>query len=264
VFSYLRSISPFYKANCFVFLSKMQISFHNALVGIFFGLGQLVASQTFEFIGCADETGNPTRSLAGSSITTANMTNAACQSFCHVNDFAFAGTEFGDECYCGDGLVNNATVGQDGCNIACAGNSTDICGGVNRISVYQDTSFVPDHIVDVSGNYTEVGCFSEPSNQRAIQGSVVVSSSMTVDFCTETCASMGFPFAGVEFADECYCGNGLANGTAPVADATCTTDSLKCAGDPTLKTFCGGADLLIVYHNAALGGTLPAKFRARS
>jgi len=196
------------------------------------------------------------------------MTNAACQSFCFANDFEFAGTEFGDECYCGDGLVNGATVGQDGCNIPCAGSLNDTCGGVNRISVYQDTTFVPDHIVTSSvtalGSYTEIGCFSEPSNQRAIQGSVVVSSSMTVDFCTATCASMNFPFAGVEFGQECYCGNGLANGTAPVADATCTSNSLKCAGDTTLKTFCGGPDLLIVYQNAALGGTAPPKSRSRA
>jgi len=237
----------------------MQTFSKTAILGLVLGLGQLVASQTFVSLGCADETGNPTRSLAGVSMTSLNLTTAACQAFCTANDFEFAGTEFGNECYCGDALVNGATLGQDGCDIPCAGDPTSICGGVNRISVYQDTTFVPDHIVATSGNFTEFGCFTEPSTERAIQGTVVVSSEMTVGFCTDTCSSMGFTFAGVEFADECYCGNSISNATTPVADADCTARSLKCAGDTTLKTFCGGADLIIAYRS-----TVPAARKARS
>ena len=60
---------------------------------------------------------------------------------------------------------------------------------------------------------------------------------MTPETCMSTCAGKGFSMAGVEFGQECYCGNTLANGLGqPLSDdSQC---NMPCAGDNSEQ--CGG------------------------
>ena len=61
----------------------------------------------------------------GASQKGANMTRAVCIGFCASSGFKLAGIEYGDECYCDDGLKNGAsmeTVKESECNTRCAGN----------------------------------------------------------------------------------------------------------------------------------------------
>ncbi|KAF5341565.1 hypothetical protein D9757_014740 [Collybiopsis confluens] len=52
----------------------------------------------------------------------------------------------------------------------------------------------------------------------------------TVQECINLCASQNFSVAGMEFSDECYCGNRLVNGAVVAADSTC---NMGCAGNET-------------------------------
>jgi hypothetical protein len=64
---------------------------------------------------------------------------------------------------------------------------------------------------------------------------------MTIELCKNECKAAGFTIAGVEFHDECYCGNTLPPNRAPAA--SCYYD---CKGNP-LQT-CGGSAILSVYQ----------------
>ncbi|KAI0748179.1 WSC-domain-containing protein [Daedaleopsis nitida] len=88
-------------------------------------------------IGCIAE-GETGRALTGASTTAPNMTRAVCAAFCEAKGFALAGAEFSDECYCDNEMQNgasNTTVTWNECSNHCAGNSNEICGGPNRLTL---------------------------------------------------------------------------------------------------------------------------------
>jgi chitinase len=61
-----------------------------------------------------------------------NMTPAVCSAFCASKGFAYAGTEYYNECYCGARLPSQTA---SNCNFKCKGDSNQICGGDNALSV---------------------------------------------------------------------------------------------------------------------------------
>jgi len=68
-----------------------------------------------------------------------NMTVEMCLSFCGSN--TFAGLEYTKECWCSPYLSSIAALLLDSdCNLACEGNSSEICGGSLRLSVYNQSS----------------------------------------------------------------------------------------------------------------------------
>ncbi|PSR71935.1 hypothetical protein PHLCEN_2v12145 [Hermanssonia centrifuga] len=65
--------------------------------------------------------------------------------------------------------------------------------------------------------------------------------------CLSSCQSQGYHFAGLEYADECYCGTGYSGGVAPAA-ANVSDCSMRCAGDYIY--ICGGSWRMQIYTNA--------------
>ncbi|KAG8982997.1 hypothetical protein FRB94_008174 [Tulasnella sp. JGI-2019a] len=88
------------------------------------------------YVGCYVDQGAP-RSLASYSTTSASMTNTLCQSTCAGMGYAYAGTEYADECYCGNTIGGSLDLTDSDCNMTCAGDSTKLCGGSYRLSVYR-------------------------------------------------------------------------------------------------------------------------------
>lgn len=67
------------------------------------------------------------------------MTVALCTQACQTEGYVLAGVEYSGECYCGNTASNGggpAPDGLSGCNMACNGNSSEYCGGPNRLDVY--------------------------------------------------------------------------------------------------------------------------------
>lgn len=60
-----------------------------------------------------------------------------CQEACDSQGHTFAGLENGIECYCGDSLVGSVPAPASECNKPCSWNTEQLCGGVNRVDVYQ-------------------------------------------------------------------------------------------------------------------------------
>ncbi len=75
---------------------------------------------------------------------------------------------------------------------------------------------------------------------------------MTIESCIAYCGGKGFPYAGVEYSVECYCGTTLAAGTSKVADTDC---SMACSGAPGEP--CGAGSRLSLFHTNTITGPSP-------
>lgn len=70
---------------------------------------------------------------------------------------------------------------------------------------------------------------------------------MTVEKCIAHCTSKGHAFAGLQWSEECFCGDKLD--ASKLGSNGCT---MKCKGND--KQFCGAGQRLSVYKKAG-GGT---------
>lgn len=87
--------------------------------------------------GCYLDNGVPT--LANrTTINGSGLTPDLCGTACWANGFTFAGTERGNECWCGNSIRNErATDANTTCVTPCAGNALLTCGGDERIDVIE-------------------------------------------------------------------------------------------------------------------------------
>lgn len=80
-------------------------------------------------LGCYnDSVGARTLSTQIYSIAGSSMSVDACLSACISGGYRLSGVEYGSECYC-DHKIENDGAPDTGCTMACAGNSTQFCGG---------------------------------------------------------------------------------------------------------------------------------------
>jgi hypothetical protein len=78
----------------------------------------------------------------------------------------------------------------------CGGNSGQICGAGNRMSLYKNLKYTPTINPSVSG-YDYKGCYSEASAGRALGDSATNSATLTVESCAAFCN--GAKYFGVEY-----------------------------------------------------------------
>jgi hypothetical protein len=103
------------------------------------------------------------RALTGASYTdTTDMTVESCISFCVDKDFIYAGLEYYQECYCGDNIINGGTeTTASDCSFPCTGDSAEMCGAGNRLSMYWSGQSPPPapEIVPSVGLWESLGCY---------------------------------------------------------------------------------------------------------
>ena len=91
---------------------------------------------------------------------------------------------------------------------------------------------------------SDIQCY-EDGPRRRILGTAVFTGAITQEYCAQICADKneGHTLAGVEFAQECYCGTALAAGATskPLSDCNmaCSANSAE---------HCGGNDRISVYN----------------
>ncbi|ESZ98504.1 hypothetical protein SBOR_1166 [Sclerotinia borealis F-4128] len=180
-------------------------------------------------------------------IDNANMTDESCIAYCSSKNLNYAGTEYSSECYCGNSLAAGAgPAPASDCSMTCPGNVTEFCGGPNRLSLFWNGK-IPPQTNPGSGLWKFSGCYTEGQGGRLLPYQVTPTggaSTMTVELCTSACQTGGYSLAGVEYADECWCGNQLSNGgtLAPEGISGCAQ---LCAGNSS--EYCGGTNRLDVY-----------------
>ncbi|KAF4630464.1 hypothetical protein G7Y89_g7678 [Cudoniella acicularis] len=94
------------------------------------------------------------------------------------------------------------------------------------------------------GSYSYVGCYTEGNGVRALGDKVYANNNMTIEICYATC--QGYTWFGLEFHQECYCGNTLGAGSVPATESSCID---TCMANPL--ELCGGANRLSMYKNVA-------------
>ncbi|EJD47485.1 WSC-domain-containing protein [Auricularia subglabra TFB-10046 SS5] len=215
----------------------------------------------FTSLGCFVDS-QSARTLRGTALFSAgNMTPATCASRCKSAGFKFAGVEYGKECFCGNEIVNQKKVADGDCSTACAGDAKARCGAGNRINIYQAASSTspakPAPTVAAVSGFNSLGCFVDPTNARTLRGTALFrADNMTPAVCTARCKSQGFKFAGVEYGQECFCGNEIVN-QKKAADAECST---ACAGDA--KARCGAGNRVNIYQSTAATSVQPVSWSA--
>jgi len=99
-----------------------------------------VAGTAYTYQGCyTDLVSRNRRVLTRSSYAgRSGLTAEKCVAFCRSQGQSWAGLEFGSECYCGPRVENGGALAADqaSCNVPCAGNALELCGGSARLSAY--------------------------------------------------------------------------------------------------------------------------------
>ncbi|RPB07402.1 WSC-domain-containing protein, partial [Morchella conica CCBAS932] len=96
--------------------------------------GTDVSSRGWSYLDCVmDDLDNRTFPIRG---TNSTMTNEMCIDYCVSKGAIYAGTQYGEECYCGTNAPPADRMGFAKCGMPCAGNSTQVCGDAAKLSVY--------------------------------------------------------------------------------------------------------------------------------
>ncbi|KAF8447128.1 WSC domain-containing protein [Terfezia claveryi] len=182
----------------------------------------------YMYLGCYLEPPTGLRALPKDTYTSDNgMTTISCQGFCTSNSYPLSGTEYSSECYCGTTFAPNTTLAplsSSICNMPCSGAPSEICGGRGVLSVWNNTILIPTpepKELGRVGEYNSLGCYAEGTTGRALDGAAIAKANMTVEGCVEFCQEGGWPFAGLEYSTECFCGKELQNGAVKAGDRGC-------------------------------------------
>lgn len=131
----------------------------------------LTSSKHWYYVGCGSD-GMGSRTLTGPSQTLANMTVETCVDFCTSQGYSIAGTEYVNQCYCGNSIPSSAApvTGLVGaCTDKCGGDDTEYCGGYGAISLYEKCGGTCQNAGDGSptGSATSSGTTSAGASSAA-------------------------------------------------------------------------------------------------
>ena len=231
----------------------------------------------YTYLGCYHEIKPSGRLLPSQQYADANNDNGRCQTACNGGNFIFSGTEYAQECYCGNTPPSTQYLDAADiqCNYACTGDASQACGGSNVggggfISIYYDsTRYTPSSnastggnsnpgepvTVQQAGNYNYIGCYSEAPTGRALSGKYIATPAAggTIEYCQSAC--QGYTYFGMEFSNECYCGNTINAGSVAQTSTDPATNgcSMLCGGNST--EYCGGGNRLNMYEVAAIASS---------
>jgi Domain of unknown function (DUF1996)/WSC domain len=87
--------------------------------------------------GCYVDPQRPRLFKFWASFSGRKMSSSKCVRYCDKQEFAFAGTENGGQCFCSDDLAEDAELKNDSeCSSPCKGAPAEKCGGPARLSVF--------------------------------------------------------------------------------------------------------------------------------
>lgn len=99
-------------------------------------------STTFKYQGCYTDNDANGRSLTAQQPDSQKMTVESCIAQCSSLGYHIAGLQYSSQCFCDNYIHNSPSLVPDSqCNMACAGNSSEMCGAGNRNSIYTNGMF---------------------------------------------------------------------------------------------------------------------------
>ncbi|KAH8701492.1 copper radical oxidase [Phaeosphaeriaceae sp. PMI808] len=201
--------------------------------------------------GCYIDSGRQ-RTLSSARFASDTQSAESCIKFCKDRGYLLAGTGYSNECFCDNSIDSSSALTSFGCSTSCSGNINEVCGGSDRLSVYQH---VKNLVVarQVPGNGTALkkqgwfpeGCYTDSVGSRTLASGGTVDGAMTNAKCQNACRSAGYILAGTEYSGECYCDNQIRNNGGPASDGEAKCNML-CNGNQTEA--CGGPDRLSLFR----------------
>jgi hypothetical protein len=172
------------------------------------------------------------------------MTIEKCTQGCKELGYALAGAEYSTQCKCGNEYKGDQKLPTTSCDMTCKGNSSQICGGSYKLSLYNTTNVA----VNLKKPTGWLGCYSDPSTKRALTGYTYSLSTMTSSVCRLACSQRGYQLAGTEAGNQCFCGDTFTGGTV-LPSSSCY---VACAGNSSES--CGASWVMDLYN--ATGATV--------
>ena len=200
---------------------------------------------------------NGGRILANQQAGGTTLTTESCIAACTAAGYSIAGTEYSTQCFCGNNIIEGgALANQDtDCAMTCGGNSSEICGGPNRMSIWSNqtvTVLQPPsaQTANLPGSWSYAGCITEGIDAagnyvRLFKYQQILPTNNSANTCLTSCSEFGYMYGGMEYGDECYCGDldDISNGNSTyVADSQCT---MPCSGNAT--AICGAGNRISLY-----------------
>ncbi|KAH9967000.1 WSC domain-containing protein, partial [Russula compacta] len=141
----------------------------------------------------------------------------SCVAACQAQGFFLACVEFGMECCEPIHRTNGAN-----CNMGCQGNPNEICGGPALLDLYNFTGTCPvgASVVPSVNTWVSQGCYSDSTSSRTLERRVDAGN-VTVESCAEECQSQSFTIAGLEYAQQCWCGDEVISPGVPISQSAC-------------------------------------------
>lgn len=100
----------------------------------------------FQYVGCYKDAS--ARTLAGETLPAlGRVSNTNCVTYCASKGFRLAGTEYGGECFCGNGLAPLEKLDESKCAKPCEGDATQTCGGDWALTLYSKGGAAPAAVV---------------------------------------------------------------------------------------------------------------------
>ena len=153
--------------------------------------------------------------------------------------------------------------------MVCNGNSSEYCGGSNRLDTYKygggtgtgggggttPTTTKTSPTATGSGSATNLpagwaykGCWIDGANGRILATQEPDSQTNTIEACVATCKTAGYKVAGLEYGSQCFCGNSIVNGgVLATSDSDC---NVACSGAANEK--CGAGNRMSIYATGTL------------
>jgi len=211
-----------------------------------------VAPAGFTSLGCFTDSPSSPTLTSGAFTDTANMTVGNCITICQSLFYTLSGVENGSNCFCSNvTTAGSASAPDSACNVVCAGNSSETCGGSSSLNIFSNGAPpgpIPTIVPSVEAPAFQLaGCYNDSNSQMTLSTQVTVQGAQfnnTVGNCIDSCNSAGFTVAGLEFASQCFCDHSIGNNGTTIDQNKCT---LACTGDNTEA--CGGANAILVYVN---------------
>jgi hypothetical protein len=117
--------------------------------------------------GCWIDNGGNRTLQNGAYNPIAPMTVESCLSYCANGQYLYAGVEYGGECFCARSVLAGTTaMPETDCNMHCNGNSSEACGGPNRLNLFMSLAYSIPTIANGSSGYTYAGCFNDAVGSR--------------------------------------------------------------------------------------------------
>ena len=182
----------------------------------------------------------------------ATLTIEKCISTCVGLGYVVAGLQYSQQCFCDNFARNGASLTTDtDCAMTCSGDNTEKCGGPNRMSVYSNSAlqvYQPPTAqkTGLPGSWKYQGCLVDDGVKHTFPYQLINTQNNTATSCLKRCSGFGYMSGGMEYGNECYCGDysdivAAGYGFAPEVDC-----NMGCSGNAT--SICGAGNRISYFN----------------